>query len=142
MWWNAKKINLKKINEKVYKLYNEEENLEISIKMKTPFGIELYNGKKIVNWELAVKNNYEYNSVVKLKELERLIKNNEEFENKIFTPFLKERRSGVYHLRSFINNEQTEIIEPNKNYEVNLSFDKIWIYGNRFGGKFNVKSIK
>ena len=118
----------------------------------SPFGIEKYNKKDILNLELTSNTNDSHNMTVILKELDNYFKNlsndKKELNELNYTSPIKiigEKKIQIRtHLAKKLNiktNDQKNIEIKNKKFNIELEFSSIWIYNENFGLVLTVNTI-
>jgi len=127
--------------------YNGVDKLLFNIKnIYSPFGIEKYNKKDILNLELTNDSNYKNNIVSLLKELDEyfssLSVSEPKFLNLNYNSFLKNNGNNKFLIRTHIsnklkikskNNDPKSIIIKNNSFNIELEFSNIWIYNDSYG---------
>jgi hypothetical protein len=131
--------------------------------MTSPFGVEKYNNKQIINFTLKQKNNEEHNFLSKLKTIEETFKNQNDdiipinilqlIKGKEFSESLKDAKNNKYLLRThignnvdvfLITNDEKMFIEQkhlNKNpCKIVLELKGMWIEDSTYGLYWNVLS--
>ena len=151
-------IVINRISDKFYQINVKENESFTNLKIKLnncyiPFGIEEYNNKYIVNFE--VDNNEEFVKLVRLieKKLNELLETNEVFELKsVFHKKSKYNLLCKSHIKkndnSFIskyllNNKETSIFDLKKQskYNIDAEISGIWIYKKTYGLYINIIKI-
>lgn len=118
----------------------------------SPFGIENYNKKNILNLELTTETNEKYNSFVLIKELDNYFKNlhesKKELNNLNYTSPIKILSENKIQIRTHLakkleikTNNQKNIEIKNKKFNVELEFSSIWIYNDNYGVILTVNII-
>lgn len=136
-------LMLTRINSKVFNLTENGKPIIISLYAYTPFGIEEYNNKNVVNWEFSANTNYGYNKLIELRRIEKFIKQAEleELEGKNIKSTLKNRYGNRHHIRSFLTNDTDGVVVPKKKVKIELYLSKVWVYCNNYGITWNVIKI-
>ncbi len=117
----------------------------------SPFGIENYNKKNILNLELTSKTNDNHNNIVLIKELDNYFKNLNETKKELNglnynspIKILSDNKIQIRtHLAKNINikTNQKNIEIKNKNFDIELEFSSIWLYGGNYGIVLTVNII-
>lgn len=139
-------IELKEIanNNKTKKIYsfsiNKFRYIIDTPKVFSPFGIENYKNKFIINIELDPNNNECYNFINKMREIDDMLRGDEHFNGKTYKPILK-KRDDRYLIRTHLNvNRKIDEIKQ-KNIKVKLFFDNLWEEEHTYGVKIQIKNI-
>lgn len=121
------------------------------LEVYSPFGIEKYNKKDILNLELKVNSNEKYNYSLLIKEIDEYFKNlsttNPDFGNLNYISPIKIQEDGKILIRTHISNKlkiktnnQTFVLKKNK-FKIELEFSSIWIYNENYGLILTVNEI-
>ncbi len=147
------KTKTKSFNQLMVKDNNDYKNIRVNLKdCFIPFGLEEYNEKYVLNFEIG--KNKEFNDLIlKLeKEINNLLENNFSIKsvlnkrdkydilckshiiknrNKIITKFIKDK-----------NDISIFSLEKGKSYNLELEISGIWIYKNNAGYYINIINIR
>jgi hypothetical protein len=118
----------------------------------SPFGIEKYNNKDILNLVLSSETNQNYNNIVLIKELDNYFKNlhesKKELNNLCYTSPIKIISDNKIQIRTHLakkinikSNNQQNIEIKNKNFNIELEFSSIWKYNQNYGIVLTVNII-
>ena len=144
-----------------YKIFNSVNDIPKPIRIKlhkinVPFGMEEYNNKYIINFEMNDSKNC-INYINSIKKLEKNICNLIEVENLEIKSVLNERNDLPILSRAYIKKNRNKIItifndedkecsifEMKKNtlYDVEIEISGIWRYNNTGGLFLNIISLK
>jgi len=127
--------------------YNGVDKLLFMVKnIYSPFGVEKYNNKDILNLEIENNSNYNNNIISLLKELDEyfndLTKTDQKFFHLNYTSFLKNNGNNKFIIRTHLskklkikakNNDPKSIIFKNNSFSIELEFSNVWVYNNSFG---------
>ena len=93
-----------------------------------PFGEEEWRKKRILNFELDIKNNNDiYNIIAYIEGLESELENNKYLNDKENISPLKKRYPKKPLLRIHINNDKIAFIKKGT-YSGNIKFEKVWVW--------------
>lgn len=117
----------------------------------SPFGIENYNKKDILNLDLKNDSNEKYNYILIIKELDEYFKNlpntNPDFGNLNYISPIKIQDDGKITIRTHISNKlkiksnNNQIVLKKNKFQIELEFSSIWVYNNNFGLILTVNEI-
>lgn len=127
--------------------YNGVDKLLYIIKnIYSPFGVEKYNNKDILNLEIENNSNYNNNIISLLKELDEYFndftKTDQKFFNLNYISFLKNNGNNKFIIRTHLskklkikakNNDPKSIIFKNNSFSIELEFSNVWVYNNSYG---------
>jgi hypothetical protein len=112
----------------------------------SPFGIEKYNNKDILNLELTNNSNLKNNLISIIKELDTYFKElsetHEDFHGLNYTSPIKNKDDKTIIIRTHISNKlkiktkketPTDIKIKNNTFNIGLEFSNIWTYGENYG---------
>ena len=151
-------IVINRISDKFYQINVKEKESLTNLKIKLnncyiPFGIEEYNNKYIVNFE--VNNNEEFVKLIRFieKKLNELLETNEIFELKsVFHKKSKynllckshiKKNDNLFISKYLLNNKETSLFDLKKQsiYDLHVEVSGIWIYKNTYGLYINIITI-
>lgn len=137
------KNKIRLINDKkMYRIkYNALDNIQFNISnVYSPFGIEKYNNKDILNLELDISNNQNYNIMTFIKELDEWFKNissnDPQFVNKFndynYNSPIKYSDNKIL-IRTHLSNklkiktkDNTPFVLKKNKFNINLEFSSLW----------------
>lgn len=118
----------------------------------SPFGIEKYNNKDILNLVLSSEINKNYNNIILIKEFDNYFKNlcqtKKELNNLCYTSPIKILSDDKIQIRTHLakkinikSNNQNNIEIKNKKFNIELEFSSIWLYNQNYGIVLTVNAI-
>ena len=120
----------------------------------SPFGIENYNKKDILNLELTNNNNDNHNNIIILKQLDDYFKelsnNKKELKDMNYTSPIKILADNKINIRTHlskklnfkVNDNQKNVEIKNKKFNIELEFSSIWIYNENYGLVLTINTIE
>ena len=146
-------INFNKINDNFYQIYDNKNNM-ITYNLdntKTPFGLENFNKKYIINFEINDDNLADIllieNKLIKKFDYEnKYIHKSVVNKNKNYKQLLKCRikmNKNTIITKLINNNKEISIfnLKKQENYNILIEFSGIWIYKNNIGLYINIIKI-
>jgi hypothetical protein len=153
MNYELNKINLIDDKKSFRIRYSGVNKILLNIKdVYSPFGIENYNKKDILNLELTSETNDKYNNMVLIKQLDNYFKNlnesKKELNNLSYTSPIKIISDNKIQIRTHLakkmdikSNNQKNIEIKNKKFNIELEFSSIWMYNQNYGIVLTVNMI-
>ena len=153
--FDSKKIILIE-DKKNYRIrYSAVDKLIINISNAySPFGIEKYNKKDILNIELTNNSNINNNIISLIKEIDNYFLNlgeiKSEFKNFIYTSPIKNISDEKINIRCHLSNKlkiktkdnnPESFILKKKNFKIELEFSSIWLFNESYGIVLTINSI-
>jgi hypothetical protein len=153
MSYDLNKINLIDDKKSFRIRYSGVNKILLNIKdVYSPFGIENYNKKDILNLELTSETNEKYNNIVLIKELDNYFKNlhvsKKELNGLSYTSPIKIISDNKIQVRTHLakkidikTNKNKNIEIKNKKFNIELEFSSIWMYNQNYGIVLTVNII-
>jgi len=143
-------INIENFDKKNISLVRQRNNYRIRYSMDkfiielknvySPFGIEKYNNKDILNLSLVPKDNNDFNNIQFIKQINETFMNysHPDFKNFEYSSPIKPNNNS-YIMRTHLSNK-LNINSLDKNFEIKnntfniqLEISSIWTFQNKFG---------
>jgi hypothetical protein len=153
MSYELNKINLIDDKKSFRIRYSGVNKILLNIKdVYSPFGIENYNKKDILNLELTSETNEKYNNIVLIKELDNYFKNLNETKKELselnYISPIKIISDNKIQIRTHLakkldikTNNQKNIEIKNKKFNIELEFSSIWMYNQNYGIVLTINMI-
>jgi hypothetical protein len=118
----------------------------------SPFGIEKYNNKEILNLEFDYNNNDKYNILAQIKSIDNYFlqfKERDEFKDLNYMSPIKELSGNKISLRCHVSNKlnfktknslEVPVIKKNK-FNIELEFTSIWKYNENYGLLITINTV-
>ena len=135
--------------------YNCVDNLAFKIKeVYSPFGIEKYNNKDILNLELVNDSNINNNLISLIKEIDNYFSElhitNTNFTDLNYMSPIKNISENKIQIRTHVSNKLKiktkkdspyNIVIKNNRFQIELEFSSIWVYNMNYGIVLTVNVI-